>query len=192
MSNKKLSPEIQAILSASDAGLHATTISLVQQFLVENPDSPRGWIDLGRAFAQIFRFDEAEQAFNKVIELSEETSAVAIYGEIGILYRIQGKFAQAAQYYDKQISTDPEDALGYLYLGNLLLRQGDFKDAEAVFRKALDCKVACFDEVHYSLGLVFRCLENYVDAASHFKQAIELNDRHAEAKVALKDVKQLS
>ena len=62
MSNKKLSPEIQAILSASDAGLHATTISLVQQFLVENPDSPRGWIDLGRAFAQIFRFDEAEQA----------------------------------------------------------------------------------------------------------------------------------
>ena len=93
MSNKKLSPEIQAILSASDAGLHATTISLVQQFLVENPDSPRGWIDLGRAFAQIFRFDEAEQAFNKVIELSEETSAAAIYGEIGNLYRIKGKCA---------------------------------------------------------------------------------------------------
>ena len=192
MSNKKLSPEIQAILSASDSGLHATAISLVQQFLVENPDSLRGWIDLGRAFAQVFRFDEAEQAFNKAIDLSEETSAAAIYGEIGNLYRTQGKFDQAAQWYDKQISTDPEDALGYLYLGNLHLRQGNLRDAETVFRKALNCKVACFDEVYYSLGLVFRCLENYSDATSHFKQAIELNDRNADAKVALKDVKQLS
>lgn len=191
MSNKKLSPEIQAILSASDSGLHATTISLVQQFLVKNPDSLRGWIDLGRAFAQVFRFDEAEQAFNKAIELSEETSAAAIYGEIGNLYRTQGNFDQAAQWYDKQISTDPEDALGYLYLGNLHLRQGKLGDAETVFRRALDCKIACFDEVHYSLGLVFRCLENYADATSHFKQAIELNDRNADAKVALKDVKQL-
>jgi tetratricopeptide (TPR) repeat protein len=191
MSNKKLSPEIQAILSASDASLHATTISLVQTFLVDHPDSVRAWIDLGRAFAQVFRFDEAEQAFNKVVELSDENSAAAIFGEIGNLYRARGKFDQAAQWYEKQISADPEDALGYLYLGNLLLRQGNFPPAETVFRKALDCKVACFDEIHYSLGLVYRSLENYVDAASQFKQAIELNDRHNEAKVALKDVKQL-
>ncbi|MDA7902699.1 tetratricopeptide repeat protein [Mariniblastus sp.] len=192
MSNKKLSPEIQAILSASDASLHATTISLVKQFLIEQPDSPRAWIDLGRALAHVFRFDEAEQAFGKVIEMSDANSAAAIYGEIGNLYRTQGKFEDAIQWYEKQISADEEDALGYLYLGNLLLRQGNSNAAETVFRKALDCKVACFDEVHYSLGLVYRALENYADAASQFKQAIELNDRHTEAKVALKDVKQLS
>ena len=191
MSNKKLSPEIQAILSASDAGLHVTTISLVQKFLVEHPNSPRGLIDLGRAFAQVFRFDEAEQAFNKVIELSDEKSAAAIYGEIGNLYRTQGKFEQAVQWYEKQIAADPEDALGYLYLGNLLLRQGDFSSAGTVFHKALECKTACFDEIHYSIGLVNRSLENYGEAASHFKQAIELNDRHDDAKVALKDVKKL-
>ena len=192
MSNKKLSPEIQAILSASDASLHATTISLVKQFLIEQPDSPRAWIDLGRALAHVFRFDEAEQAFGKVIEMSDANSAAAIYGEIGNLYRTQGKFEDAIQWYEKQISADEEDALGYLYLGNLLLRQGNSNAAETVFRKALDCKVACFDEVHYSLGLVYRARENYADAASQFKQAIELNDRHTEAKVALKDVKQLS
>ena len=191
MSSKKLSPEVQAILSASDANLHATTISLVQKFLAEHPDSPRGWIDLGRALAMVFRFDEAERAFRKVIDTSDPNSAAALYGEIGNLYRARGKFDQAAQWYEKQISADPEDALGYLYLGNLLLRQGNFPPAETVFRKALDCKVACFDEIHYSLGLVYRSLENYVDAASQFKQAIELNDRHNEAKVALKDVKQL-
>ena len=82
--------------------------------------------------------------------------------------------------------------MGLLYLGNLLMRQGNFPAAETAFQKALQCKVACFDEVHYSLGLVNRCLENYTAAATHFKQAIEINDRHSEAKVALKDVNKLS
>lgn len=192
MSSKKLSPEVQAILSASDANLHATTISLVQKFLAEHPDSPRGWIDLGRALAMVFRFDEAERAFRKVIDTSDPNSAAALYGEIGNLYRTQGKFKDAIQWYEKQIAADEEDALGYLYLGNLLLRQGSLNDAETIFRKALNCKVACFDEVHFSLGIVYRCLGNYTDSASHFQQAIELNDRHTEAKIAFKDVKSLS
>jgi len=192
MSSKKLSPEVQAILSASDANLHATTISLVQKFLAEHPDSPRGWIDLGRALAMVFRFDEAERAFRKVIDTSDPNSAAALYGEIGNLYRTQGKFKDAIQWYEKQIAADEEDALGYLYLGNLLLRQGSLNDAETIFRKALNCKVACFDEVHFSLGIVYRCLGNYTDSASHFQQAIELNDRHTEAKIAFKDVKPLS
>ena len=192
MSSKKLSPEVQAILSASDANLHATTISLVQKFLAEHPDSPRGWIDLGRALAMVFRFDEAERAFRKVIDTSDPNSAAALYGEIGNLYRTQGKFKDAIQWYEKQIAADEEDALGYLYLGNLLLRQGSLNDAETIFRKALNCKVACFDEVHFSLGIVYRCLGNYTDSASQFQQAIELNDRHTEAKIAFKDVKPLS
>jgi len=192
MSSKKLSPEVQAILSASDANLHATTISLVQKFLAEHPDSPRGWIDLGRALAMVFRFDEAERAFRKVIDTSDPNSAAALYGEIGNLYRTQGKFKDAIQWYEKQIAADEEDALGYLYLGNLLLRQGSLNDAETIFRKALNCKVACFDEVHFSLGIVYRCLGNYTDSATHFQQAIELNDRHTEAKIAFKDVKPLS
>ena len=192
MSSKKLSPEVQAILSASDANLHATTISLVQKFLAEHHDSPRGWIDLGRALAMVFRFDEAERAFRKVIDTSDPNSAAALYGEIGNLYRTQGKFKDAIQWYEKQIAADEEDALGYLYLGNLLLRQGSLNDAETIFRKALNCKVACFDEVHFSLGIVYRCLGNYTDSASHFQQAIELNDRHTEAKIAFKDVKPLS
>jgi len=192
MSNKKLSSEVQAILSASDANFHATTISLVKQFLIEHPDSPRGWLDLGRAFAQVFRFDEAERAFRKVIDMSEPDSAAALYGEIGNLYRTQGKFNDAIHWYEKQIVADVEDALGYLYLGNLLMRQGRLNDAETIFRKALNCKVACFDEVHYSLGIVYRCLGNYTESASHFQQAIELNDRHTDAKIALKDVKPLS
>ena len=132
MSSKKLSPEVQAILSASDANLHATTISLVQKFLAEHPDSPRGWIDLGRALAMVFRFDEAERAFRKVIDTSDPNSAAALYGEIGNLYRTQGKFKDAIQWYEKQIAADEEDALGYLYLGNLLLRQGSLNDAETI------------------------------------------------------------
>tara|TARA_B110000495_G_scaffold147295_1_gene130182 strand:+ start:1888 stop:2466 length:579 start_codon:yes stop_codon:yes gene_type:complete len=192
MSKNKLSPEIQSILSASDASLHATTISLVNHFLLEHPESPRGWLDLGRALAQVFRYEEAERAFKKVIEMSEDNSAAAIYGEIGNLYRTQGKFDTAILWYEKQIAVDSEDALGLLYLGNILMRQGNFTAAETAFQKALQCKLACLEEVHYSLGLVNRCLENYTAAVTHFKQAIELNDRHSEAKVALKDVKKLS
>lgn len=187
MSKKKISAEAQAIISASDAGLYATTVSLVKKFLNSNPGSQRAWLDLGQSLGQLARYDEAENAFQKVIELSGDAAA-AMYGEIGNLYRAKGKFDAAISWYQKQIDADPGDSIGYLYLGNILMRQGNFEASKAAFQNALGCEGACLQEIHFSLGLANRCRGQLSEAKSHFEKAIEIDEQFRDAKIALKDV----
>ena len=143
----------------------------------------------GQALRELARYDEAEQAFLKVIEISGDDSAAAIFGEIGNLHRAKGDFGAAISWYQKQIDVDPNDAIGYLYLGNILMRQGKFADSETAFKNALKCEQVCLDEVHYSLGLVYRCMGRLTEAKTHFEESIEWDDQFTEAKTALKDVK---
>ncbi|MFT5303854.1 MAG: tetratricopeptide (TPR) repeat protein [Mariniblastus sp.] len=188
MAKQKLSLEAQAIVSALDAGHLTTTVALVESFLVNHPESQRAWLDLGQSLAQLARYDEAETAFKKVIELAGETASGAVYGEIGNIYRAKSEIATAIQWYQKQIDTDPADATGLLYLGNVLMRQGKFEEAKKAFVSALQCELVCIEEVEFSLGLICRNMGRLHDAKNHFDNAIELDDKFTEAKTALKDV----
>ncbi len=188
MSKKKLSPEIQAIISASDAGLLTTTVKLVEAYLVDNPSSIRGWLDLGQALLQLGRYEAAEDALHKVIELDGSQSG-PIYGEIGNLFRAKGDYETAGQWYQKQIESDPGDPIGHLYLGNLLMRKGDFANATQSLKTALACENVCLEEVHYSLGLAYRGAGELVEAKRHFEAALTYDSAFADAKVALKDVR---
>lgn len=189
MAKKKISPEVQAILSASDAGLLATTVSLVEKFLVANPSSQRAWLDLGRALGELSRYDDAEAAYQKAIELSDDDPCDVIFGEIGNLYRARGDFETAQTWYQKQIDANPVDGTGFLYLGNLLMRKGNLVEAESAFQQALGCQFVCLEETHYALGLVHRSLGLYGQARTYLEEALKHDESFVAAKLALKDVK---
>ena len=191
MSKKKISPEAQAIISAADAGYFATTVKLVQRFLNDHPESQRGWLDLGLALAELGRYDEAESAFKKVIELDDGVSP-EVLGEIGNLYRSKGDFDSAISWYQKQIDAAPTNSMGHLYLGNIRLRRGEFDAAISIFETALTCDDVCLEEVHYSIGLAQRGKGDYKLAKVHFEKALVYDQEFAAAKVALKDVKPLA
>ncbi|MEL7496243.1 MAG: tetratricopeptide repeat protein [Planctomycetota bacterium] len=188
---KQLPADIQAILSATDAGFHATTVKLVTDYLEQNPTSQRGWIDLGRALVELCRYGEAKDAFQKAIDLETQGPADGIFGEIGHLYRAQGKFEEAIVWYQKQSNADPEDATGLIFAGNLRRLEGDHETAIELLTRATECQRGCFEEVHYSLGLALMSAGKYFDAKRQFEKAIELDPKFHAAKVALKDVKPL-
>jgi len=188
MSKKKISPEAQAIMSAADAGLFATTVKLVEEYLIDNPSSPRAWLDLGQAQLQLGRYFAAEKAYRKVIEL-DGAQPGPVYAEIGNLFRAKGDFKTASEWYQKQIDADPTDPIGHLYLGNLLLRKGEFEAAIASFENALTCEHVCMEEVHYSLGLAYRSKGDLPKAKQHFEAALNHEPSFADAKIALKDVR---
>lgn len=186
---KKLPPEVQAIISASDAGLHATTIRLVQAYVADHPDSVKAWLDLGHSLGHLSRYEEAKAAFEKAIELTGDGPVDAIFGEIGHLFRAQGNFGEAASWYQKQIDADPKDATGYLFLGNLKRALGDTDSSIGTLTSALECEVGCMEEVHYALGLAYRNADQMGEAKNQFESALALDPKFAAAKVALKDVK---
>lgn len=186
---KKLSADQQAMLSASDAGMHLTTVELAGKLVKDDPDNIRALIELGHAFSQLARYSEAEEAFHKAINLCEPAKRDVIFGELGNLDRARGQFAAAAQWYQKQIETDSSDATGYLFLGALMLRRGDLSEAKRILLEGLNCTVGCLEEVHYTVGLVLRSQNEFDQAACHFQKAVEIDAGYAAAKSALKDLK---
>lgn len=189
MSKKKISPEAQAIISASDAGWTATTVVLAEKFLLTHTDSQRAWLDLGHALGQLARYDDARNAFQKAMEIAADGPQDVIFGELGNLCRTQGDFDAAAQWYRKQIASDPTDATGHLFLGNLMFQQGNFAEAEAILIDGLKCQQGCQEEIHYSIGVLKRAMGQLQASKKHFESAIDLDDKYVAAKIGLKDVK---
>jgi tetratricopeptide (TPR) repeat protein len=186
--SKKLPPEVQAIISASDAGYHATTVELVDAFLENNPDSLRAWLDLGHSLAQLARYDAAETAYEKAISLAADGDQSGIYGEMGNLFRAKGDYNSAAAWYQKQIDADPGDAAGFLFLGNLELKRGNCTAAIKALELAAECDKYYVEEVHYALGCAYRSQGNFVEAKKHLQIAVNEEPKFAAAQVALKDV----
>lgn len=189
MAKKKIGAEAQAIVSASDAGLYATTVALSEAFLVDHPESQRAWLDYGHALGQLSRYDAAEHAFQKALEVAVESPKDVVYGELGNLFRAKGDFESAIRWYQKQIESDPNDATGYLFLGSIWMKQGRLEDAESTLLKGLDCKHGCQEEIQYSIGLLKRSSGQLNDAKKYFESAINLDGKFMAAKLALKDVK---
>jgi len=186
---KKLPPEVQAIISASDAGYHATVVELLRPYLANNPTSQRGWVDLGHALAQMARYREAEAAFQSALELTEEPERDAIYGELGNLFRNEGNYHVAVDWYKRQIDVAPNNATGHLFLGSIELKRGNFAAAIDTLQKGLDCDSVCFEETHFVLGNAYRSQGDFSTAKLHYEKAIEADPKYDAAKVALRDVK---
>ena len=189
MAAKKISPELQAIVSAGDAGYHAARAELLQPYLVEHPNSVRGWVDLGHSLGHLFRFPEAEAAFQKALELVSGTERAGILGFLGHLWLDQGQLEKAKDCYGMQIEAEPDDAAGYLFLANVLLRESDTEGAIEVLTQATKCSQGCREEVHFQLGVAYRCQDRLEDARLQMEQALRLDPELQPAEVALKDLK---
>lgn len=185
----KLPPEVQAIVSASDAGYYVTTVQLLKPYLENNPDSQRGWIDYGHALGHLSRYQEAEAAYQRAIELTEDPDRDSIYGELGNLFRNQGDYESAAKWYQKQIDANPTDATGHVFLGSLEWKRGQFANAIEILQTGLECDTICAEEIHFALGNAYRSLEEFTLAKVHYDKAIAADPKYEAAKVALKDVK---
>ena len=185
----KLPPEVQAILNASDAGFYATTVQLLKPYLENNPDSQRGWIDYGHALGNLARYREAEAAYQRAIELTEEADRDSIYGELGNLFRNEGNYPIAADWYRKQIDANPQDATGHVFLGSLELKRGDFAAAIEILQEGLQCETFCLEELHFALGNAYRALDEFTLAKVHYDKAIAADPKYDAAKTVLKDVK---
>jgi len=187
--SKKISPQQQSIISASDSGQHATAIVLAKEFLVSDPDNLRTLVDLGHAYWQLARYAEAETTFYKAIEICEPERRDVIYGEMGNLNRARGDFASAKSWFEKQIETDPSDATGHLFLGTMQFRLGELASAQETLSRGIDCEYGCLEELHHTLGLVFAAQDDLASAANHLNQSLRIDPAYAPAKITLKDVK---
>lgn len=190
-SKKHIQAQAQAIISATDAGLFATTVTLAKAFLKENPASLRGWLDLGHALTCLCRYDDAIEAYQKAIDLAEDAgeNPDGIHSELGQLHRQRGDFDSAAKCFQNQIDANPDDATGYLMKATLQLQSGQPDQSIETLNRALECSAGVPEEVHFSFGVTLRSKGDLIQARDQFQQALSLAPDYEAAKTALKDVK---
>ncbi|MEE8483560.1 MAG: tetratricopeptide repeat protein [Nitrospinota bacterium] len=95
--------------------------------------------------------NEAEAAFNKVLELNPNT--VNVYNSLGIIYRKQNKYDKAIDAYEAALKVDPEDENIYYNLGRAMLENKQIKKAKKAFERALAIDPS-FDEARRMLQAI--------------------------------------
>ena len=189
MTRSSKSLRFERLVRLYDHDLPALTVRVARRYVRDFPDVGRGWLILGLQLVALARYEEAEQAFAKAIDLYPSHKQAIPLGQMGHLFREAGDYDQAAVWYRKAIEASPSDATGHIFLGGVLAKQGRFAEAEEAHRAAVACAEGCIDEAYLNLGFVLRARERFGEAAECFRKAIRLDPGYRAAKRALRDVK---
>jgi len=124
------------------------------------------------------KLEEAEGLYIHLLKL--DPTFTPAYNNLGIIYRMQGKYNLAAQYYRKTIELDPKYFQGYGNLGNIFRIQGKFEEAEKYYKKAIAIEPK-FADAHNSLGATLQTLGRLEEAAESYEKAIKINPSYTDA-----------
>jgi Flp pilus assembly protein TadD len=95
----------------------------LKEYLDRYPDSPSGWMLLGRLHFQSGKLEKAEECFNRALAI-DPTYVNAVTGK-GLVHRTQGDLEQARKCYLEAIELDAENATAYNNLVLLELMAGN-------------------------------------------------------------------
>ena len=105
----------------------------------------------------------------------------------GDLMDLQGKFTEAAEYYQKLIDLEPRQTLGYIMKGACLAKAGEFETAKELHDMATHLE-GDPDEAYLNLGLIYRAEGKLYAAKKAFMEALVLTPDYLEAQDGLEDV----
>ncbi len=139
-------------VSLQESGLTEAATHSYQQVIRWQPDNVRAYNNLGCAWIQLEKYENAVRIFQTARQL-EKSSASEDRGEWASLYQNLGKawqylaaadkirrsqyLGEAVVAYRQAIELQPEKATAYRHLGKILQSQGYYQDAIAHFQKAI-------------------------------------------------------
>ena len=115
-----------------------TTGSLpyLEKAIAQYPDHYLAYYDLGVAHSRLGHTADAEQAFQKAIDLTGGSFAPPQFG-MGALLCVKQQFVQAEKILQRGLDLDPGSAIGKYYLGWAQFALNRFAEAERSAQQAL-------------------------------------------------------
>jgi len=184
-SSEQLRKELR---DAFNADRPAATIVLARKVLEDNAEDALTLTRLGYALSELANYEEAETVLKHALENTSESKRYIVLAKMGHLFRFQGDYETAAEWYRKTMSSNSNDTTGYIFLGAALARQGKLDEAETIHRAATECKDGCIDEAYHNLGLVLRGQGRLEESRVCFVKALEIDPDYEAAQDALDDV----
>ncbi len=103
--------------------------------LIEQPNNPATWNDLGNILDEQGKVAEAKSSFERAIQLDPTFSAA--HTNLGAHLASQGYFAAAAASHQHALNADPANTIAHINLGVAFVEQGRIESAIEAFDAAL-------------------------------------------------------
>lgn len=154
-------------ISEKLAGNYENSINYFEQAIKINPGSADSYYELALAQVQLNDIEAAEKDAQKAVNL-DKTQNKWYMLELGDIYRVQKKWPEAADVYEKIIKTVPDEVENYFRLGAIY--EAENKPGEAL-------KV--YDRIESKFGtnedVVFLKHHLYINAGKYQKAEDEIN-----------------
>lgn len=175
---------IQGNISYSQGNLEAA----VQHYgtaIEAKPDFGNAYYKLGVCLYRMGHLKRALEAFIKVVELGDQSHAMASYF-VGLIHFFLGQDDDAAKAFATFHTLSPESMIANFYLAQLKIKRKEFQQALDLLNELVDV-TPNFAEVHYMLGTVHYGLHNNTEAIQCFQRALDINpgDERSKTKLTL-------
>ena len=152
-------------------------IKHAQALTKEYPKSLVIWNILAISKSQIQLFDEAIQAYKKVLLINPYYADA--YNNMGNAFTMLGEFDKAIETYKKALLINPNYAEALNNIGTVLKKQGKLNNSLKYFNKAIMIK-SNYVEAYYNMGNVLSDLGEFDKAIEAFKKGLLLKPNFAE------------
>ena len=168
-------------------------LSTLTELLRDETCGSTGWHRLGMLLIKLGKFNEAEEVYRVLCNLtSDERERALFYHQFGLIRRNQGNYTDALSFYEKALSiyqptlaTDTLDvATIYNNIGHVHSNMGNDPEALSYYQKSLDIHQQRLEPDHPSLaisynniGLVYKSMGDYSQALASHMQALDIEEK---------------
>ena len=150
----------------SEAELKAE-ISRLEKLRDANPKNYRTLFDLGNAYAEASKEEEAKDAYLKAIGLNGKYVEAMV--NLGGLYSDQDQQDEAVKWFEKALGLDPENCKARSNLGNAYYAQQRYPDAMFEYRRSIEKDPSCYSAM-YNIAVAFADAGLFRDAVNWWKK----------------------
>lgn len=177
---------LDALLAEAEKAIEqknlAGAVEVLQRYLAERPADAIAQFHLGYAYSGLERWEDAQAAYTRAIELDPKLAAAHL--NLGLVLLELQLYSSAVAPLVKAVELLPEQGQPRFLLGTALERSG--KQAEAIehYQTASRLDARKFDP-HFALARVLLAAGRVVEAEREFRAALELRRDSAPARLGL-------
>jgi cytochrome c-type biogenesis protein CcmH/NrfG len=184
-----LSQDLAIIAEAAEhqqAGDIQVAIRLYRAVLSRNPGQVDAWRLLGVALSQEGRFEEAETALRRAVDLAPDFAFA--WNNLGSLLTETGRAGEAVDTFRHALKLDPGEPQALFNLGNALAAAGDQTEAAGAYRAVLQAQPR-HPGALIGLGHVLKTIGHQDEAITAYRDCLAVNPVYGEVWWSLANLK---
>lgn len=154
-------------------------IAFYEKTLAVSPCKAKIYMNLGHAYCDIGKLDEALTSYKKVAAL-EPADAYTLYN-IGVVYLQKKEYDNAIDSFKQSLKQKPDFGRVHNNLGAIYVELGNYQEAIASFQKAIDCN-PYFAQPWNNMGSTYARAGQMQQAIVFFKKALQIQPSYEEAR----------